>query len=133
MKYLRQLADLLPAVELYNLYGPTETNVCTYYKVERERLAGMDKLPIGIACENTEVFAVNDQDQIVTRPGEQGELYVRGPAVTYGYWADPGKDEEDGGAQPLPAELRREDVSHRRSGHAGRRRQLLLSGPARQP
>ena len=88
MKYLRQLADLLPKVELYNLYGPTETNVCTYYHVERERLAGMDKLPIGIACENTEVFAVNDQDQIVTTPGEGGELYVRGPAVTYGYWGD---------------------------------------------
>ena len=88
MKYLRQLADLLPSIELYNLYGPTETNVCTYYHVERERLAQMDKLPIGIACENTEVFAVNDQDQIVTKTGEQGELYVRGPAVTYGYWAD---------------------------------------------
>jgi len=48
----------------------------------------MDKLPIGIACENTEVFAVNDHDEIVTRPSESGELYVRGPAVTYGYWAD---------------------------------------------
>jgi amino acid adenylation domain-containing protein len=88
MKYLRQLADLLPKVELFNLYGPTETNVCTYYHVERARLDGMDKLPIGIACENTEVFAVNDQDQIVTKPGDGGELYVRGPAVTYGYWAD---------------------------------------------
>jgi acyl-coenzyme A synthetase/AMP-(fatty) acid ligase len=88
MKYLKQLAELLPAVELQNLYGPTETNVCTYYKVDRERLPSMDKLPIGIACENTEVFAVNDQDQIVTQPGESGELYVRGPAVTYGYWGD---------------------------------------------
>jgi len=88
IKYLRQLADLLPSVVLYNLYGPTETNVCTYYRVERERLAAMDKLPIGIACENTEVFAVDDQDQIVTEPGTGGELYVRGPAVTYGYWAD---------------------------------------------
>jgi len=91
MKYLRQLADLLPSVELYNLYGPTETNVCTFYKVQRERLAAMDKLPIGIGCENTEVFAVNDQDEIVTTPGEGGELYVRGPAVTYGYWADTDK------------------------------------------
>ncbi|MGA8764214.1 MAG: AMP-binding protein, partial [Candidatus Sulfotelmatobacter sp.] len=88
MKYLQQLADRLPQADLYNLYGPTETNVCTYYKVERQRLAGMEKLPIGVACENTEVFAVNDQDQIVSEPGGIGELYVRGPAVTSGYWAD---------------------------------------------
>jgi len=88
MKYLQQLAQLLPHVDLFNLYGPTETNVCTYYKVERERLAGMDKLPIGIACENTEVFAVSDQTEIVTEVGGTGELYVRGPAVTYGYWGD---------------------------------------------
>jgi len=88
MKYLKQLAGLLPDVELYNLYGPTETNVCTYFKVDRGRLAGMDKLPIGVACENTEVFAVDDQDQIVTHAGASGELYVRGSCVTYGYWAD---------------------------------------------
>jgi amino acid adenylation domain-containing protein len=88
MKYLRQLSELLPSADLYNLYGPTETNVCTYYKVEPSRLDSMDKLPIGIACENTEVFAINDQDQIVTGTNETGELYVRGPAVTYGYWAD---------------------------------------------
>ena len=91
MKYLRQLVELLPSVDFYNLYGPTETNVCTYYKVEPSRLETMNSLPIGIACENTEVFAVNDHDQIVTAPGETGELYVRGPAVTCGYWADPEK------------------------------------------
>src|ERR1035438_5117317 len=34
MKYLRQLAEVSQNTELYNLYGPTETNVCTYYKVE---------------------------------------------------------------------------------------------------
>lgn len=88
MKYLRELTDLLPHVDLYNLYGPTETNVCTYYKVDRSRLASQEKLPIGIACENTEVFAVNEKGEIVTQPGEIGELHVRGPAVTYGYWAD---------------------------------------------
>jgi acyl-coenzyme A synthetase/AMP-(fatty) acid ligase len=31
---------------------------------------------------------VNDQNEIVTEAGGTGELYVRGPAVTYGYWAD---------------------------------------------
>ena len=91
MKYLKQLAELVPHADLYNLYGPTETNVCTYYKVDRAKLATMERLPIGRACANTEVFAVDDQDQIVTEPGREGELFVRGPAVTPGYWGDPDK------------------------------------------
>jgi amino acid adenylation domain-containing protein len=87
MKYLRQLAEMAPKADLYNLYGPTETNVCTYYKVERERLAGLEKLPTGIACANTDAFAVTDDGRLAG-VGESGELYVRGPAVTHGYWAD---------------------------------------------
>jgi acyl-coenzyme A synthetase/AMP-(fatty) acid ligase len=87
MKYLRQLAELLPGVDLYNLYGPTETNVCTYYRVDRALLASQERLPIGRACANTEVFAVTDQNKIAT-VGESGELYVRGPGVTCGYWGD---------------------------------------------
>lgn len=90
MKYLRQLADIVPHAELCNLYGPTETNVCTYYRVERSELALMDRLPIGRACANTEVFAVNES-QRVAGPGEVGELYVRGASVTPGYWGDPEK------------------------------------------
>ena len=89
-KYLKQLAELLPDVELYNLYGPTETNVCTYYRVHRALLPVMDRLPIGRACGNTEVFAVDEHDGMVG-VGEVGELYVRGPAVTPGYWGDPEK------------------------------------------
>src|SRR6202041_2419782 len=88
IKHLQKLAELLPDVELYNLYGPTETNVCTYYPVDRARLAEMAALPIGRACENTEVFAVNEQGQRVTEAGGKGELFVRGPSVTLGYWGD---------------------------------------------
>ena len=94
MKYLRQLADLVPHAELYNLYGPTETNVCTYYKVDRAALASQERLPIGRSCLNTEVFAVDDKDRIVTEIGGEGELYVRGPSVTPGYWADPEKTQK---------------------------------------
>ena len=59
-----QLAELLPTAGLWNLYGPTETNVCTYYLVDRVALPTMDRLPIGRACANTEVFAVDEQDRV---------------------------------------------------------------------
>ncbi len=88
MKYLRQLAAMVPHAALYNLYGPTETNVCTYYAVDRAALETLDRLPIGRACANTEVFAVDDTDAVISEPGGVGELYVRGPSVTPGYWAD---------------------------------------------
>jgi len=93
MKYLRRLAELLPNVEMYNLYGPTETNVCTYYRVRRELLESQERLPIGKACKNTEAFAVTDSDEIAGIGG-QGELYVRGPGVTCGYWGDPEKTQK---------------------------------------
>jgi amino acid adenylation domain-containing protein len=91
VKHLQRLAELLPDVELYNLYGPTETNVCTYYPVDRSRLAELEALPIGRACANTEVFAVDEHGQRVIHAGGKGELYVRGPSVTLGYWGDPEK------------------------------------------
>jgi amino acid adenylation domain-containing protein len=100
MKYLRQLADLLPRAELYNLYGPTETNVCTYHRVDRWRLAGQDRLPIGRACANTDVFALDDEGRRVG-VGGTGELVVRGPSVTPGYWADRDKSRRSLGPNPL--------------------------------
>lgn len=93
IKYLRQLMAVIPHADYYNLYGPTETNVCTYYKVRPEDVAPActQPVPIGRACGNVAVFAVNDEGQQVTEPGEEGELWVRGPCVAQGYWGDPEK------------------------------------------
>ena len=48
-------------------------------------------VPIGQACENMEVFAVAEEDKLVTEPGLEGELWVRGSCVAQGYWGDPEK------------------------------------------
>jgi amino acid adenylation domain-containing protein len=85
VKYLRQLMKLWLHPQYYNLYGPTETNVCTYYKVESIAPEQVEPISIGKACENTEVFAVDEYNQIV-RAGEVGELYVRSPSLMTGYW-----------------------------------------------
>ena len=93
IKYLRQLVEAIPQAAYYNLYGPTETNVCTYYKVQAEDLASerTEPVPIGKACENMEVFAVSDDGKRVTEPGVEGELWARGSCVAQGYWGDPEK------------------------------------------
>jgi amino acid adenylation domain-containing protein len=93
IKYLRRLVAAIPQAHYYNLYGPTETNVCTYYKVQPGDLAAerAQPVPIGVPCANIEVFAVDDEGGRVTQPGREGELWVRGSCVAQGYWADPEK------------------------------------------
>lgn len=89
-KYLRKLMAAVPHAGFFNLYGPTETNVCTYYQVQAKDVAEgeVQPVPIGIACANTEVFAVDDAGELVDGAGQEGELWVRGSCVAQGYWGD---------------------------------------------
>jgi amino acid adenylation domain-containing protein len=85
---LRQLMADVPAPEYVNLYGPTETNVCTYHRLPGPPDSDLDELPIGRACEHLEVHILDSEGHPV-RPGETGELCVTGPAVMRGYWRRP--------------------------------------------
>ncbi len=73
---LKWLIEYLPDTQFYNFYGPTETNVCTYWQVDPERLQDDTAIPIGHP-------AGDDQLKIVV---ETGELLAKGPSLLSGYW-----------------------------------------------
>jgi amino acid adenylation domain-containing protein len=88
-KHLRQLMEMFPHIRFSNLYGPTETNVCTYYHVPA--IPETDEtIPIGKPCANVEDIVVDSDGQLV-EPGEVGELLIRGGVVMKGYWGQPEK------------------------------------------
>lgn len=88
IKHLRRLYQRWPSLRLMNLYGPTETNVCTYHEVRGIDDARTQPVPIGRACSGNRVWAVRP-DGAVAEAGEEGELMVSGPTVMLGYWGKP--------------------------------------------
>ena len=89
-KQLNLWRKALPDVSYANLYGPTEiTDACTYFPVERE-FADDEPLPIGSPCANTDVLVLTE-DNREARPGETGELCVRGTSLSHGYYNNPEK------------------------------------------
>jgi clorobiocin biosynthesis protein CloN4 len=84
---LRALRGRWPGVRFLNLYGPTETNVCTWYEVPVDGVPPDEagSVPIGSACSGDEVWAERP-DGTRAGPGESGELVVAGPSVMLGYW-----------------------------------------------
>lgn len=89
VKQLHKLAVQWPSPSYYNLYGPTETNVCTYAAIPtpipEERT---EPYPIGWACSHCKALVLDPENRPV-KAGEEGLLYIAGPAVFSGYWARP--------------------------------------------
>jgi amino acid adenylation domain-containing protein len=89
VKHLRALCELWPGRRYFNLYGPTETNVCTFYEVHPpvppERTS---PYPIGQTCSHLRARVVDEQGSEVP-PGGEGELCIAGPSVMQGYWSLP--------------------------------------------
>jgi acyl-CoA synthetase (AMP-forming)/AMP-acid ligase II len=85
-KHLRNLVALWPQPDYYNLYGPTETNVCTFARIPKpipdDRT---EPYPIGWPCAHC-ADLVLDTDQQRVAPSEEGLLYISGPSVFQGYW-----------------------------------------------
>ena len=76
--YVSQLQSAVPQAVCANLYGPTETNVVTWYRVPRG-FDGSQPLPIGQPC----AYAT------VTVDAATGELLAGGGSLMTGYWSRP--------------------------------------------
>ncbi len=106
-KYLRGLMESVPHPEYLNWYGPTESNVCTWYRVPTLDPDRDDAIPIGRACGNTDVFAITPEGRLAG-VDEEGELYVRSPSLMDGYWGDPERTTRTLVRHPLRPELARD-------------------------
>ena len=86
IKHLRLLKQLIPAPRYFNLYGPTETNVCTYYELPLDIPEERNQpFPIGKACSHYRIRIV-DENGVDVPEGEEGELVASGPGMMIGYW-----------------------------------------------
>ncbi len=86
VKHLRNLTRLWPRPAYFNLYGPTETNVCTFapipLPIPEDR---KEPYPIGWPCSHCSDLVL-DEEGVPVSTGEEGLLYIAGPSVFGGYW-----------------------------------------------
>jgi amino acid adenylation domain-containing protein len=79
----RACLEQLPRVELYNLYGPTETTItATSWRCTPEGVS--HSVPIGRPIPNTEVYVLDRHFNPVP-VGVPGELYIGGAGLAIGY------------------------------------------------
>src|SRR6266542_1725005 len=90
IKYFKLLKSLWAHSRYFNLYGPTETNVCTCYEVPRLIPESQtEPVRIGKACPYCNPLVVDESGSEVSR-GAEGELCISGSSVLEGYWDLPG-------------------------------------------
>jgi amino acid adenylation domain-containing protein/non-ribosomal peptide synthase protein (TIGR01720 family) len=78
-------------IQLVNLYGPTETTMtktCYFIQEPDTRKA---RIPVGKAIKGSRVFILNENLEACAK-GIIGDIYIRSPFITHGYYNDPQQD-----------------------------------------
>lgn len=90
-KQFNQWRCKLSKTKFVNMYGPIEITLdCTYYVVERD-IPDDEPIPIGFPCRNTDILILDEDDNLITDSGVEGELCVRGTSLAMGYYNNPEK------------------------------------------
>ncbi len=83
---IASLADTLPHLTLMNCYGSTETTSPATLMPQGETAGHNDTVGRTLACAEIAVF---DDAGCEAKPGELGEIWIKGPMVVKGYWGNP--------------------------------------------
>jgi len=90
VKHLRSIVERWPQARFYNLYGPTETNVCTFARIPTPIPAERtESYPIGGACPYCLGVVLDTFNGVEVARGEEGLLHIAGPTLFEGYWGRP--------------------------------------------
>jgi len=91
VEFIHKLRKAFPTSKIYSMYGLTECKRVAFLPPSE-----IDKRPksVGKAMPNCEVYIVDDNGKEVKKPGEIGELVVRGTNIMQGYWNRPNETSE---------------------------------------
>ncbi len=82
-------ALLPPGCVVVNRLSMSELHLLTWYEIgEQEFRPTADPVPVGYVCEGHEIILQNEKGE-ATPPGEIGQIVVRSPYLSPGYWRDP--------------------------------------------
>lgn len=85
--------DARPDVEIYNVWGPTETSIVnTMYRVaetDRRLLQADHSVPVGRVHRRMPFVLLDEHGRRVEKPRERGEICMLGACITRGYLNDP--------------------------------------------
>jgi len=97
-------------VELVNVYGPSETTLAKFfYRIKDENFEPSEIVPIGNPIPNTEALIISNHK--LCSIGETGEIYIKTPFMSKGYYNDPKLTEASFLQNPLVKD--HEDIVYR--------------------
>ena len=101
-KHLYRLMAKWPQARFSNVYGPAETNQCTYFHIPpvsdldesalQSLIDAAEPIPIGKLWPDTEGRVLDSEDRPVAA-GESGQLAVHSPTMMAGYWQQPERNQ----------------------------------------
>nr|XP_001401480.2 NRPS-like enzyme [Aspergillus niger CBS 513.88] len=91
---IRSVFEHGPPQHLWNTYGPTECTTLTTMHEVTPADTDTDLIPIGRPVGDMEIILLDEEQRLITEPGQPGEVYIAGPQQAAGYFARPAETAE---------------------------------------